>query len=135
MAGKYVVDACALIAYLRDEPGAEVLESLMADLQNDLSMHGVTLGEVYYDTRRVADQDSAWQVLTDVVGLPISVVRDLSDGFLAAAGEFKAGHRISYADAFVLALAQRTRASVITTDHHEFDPIEQTGQIVFHWLR
>ena len=135
MAGRYVVDACALIAYLRDEPGAGVLETLMADPQNILSMHAVNLGEVYYDTRRMRDVTVARQVLADVATLPVVIVRDLSDDLLIATGEFKVAHRISYADAFVLALAYGTGASVVTTDHHEFDPIAQTGQVKFYWLR
>lgn len=135
MAGRYVVDACALIAYLRDEPGAEVMEDLMTAPQNVLSMHAVTLGEVYYDTRRVRDVALARQVLADVAILPIAVVRDLSDDLLVAAGEFKVAHRISYADAFVLALAHSTGASVVTTDHREFDPVAQAGQVAFYWLR
>jgi predicted nucleic acid-binding protein len=135
VAGHYVVDACGLIAYLRDEPGAEVMEDLMTDPQNILSMHAITLGEIYYDTRRMRDATVARQVLADIAMLPIVIVRDLSDDLLISAGEFKVSHRISYADAFVLALARKAGASVITTDHHEFDPIAQTGQVAFRWLR
>ena len=35
--------------------------------------------------------------------------------------------RISFADAFALALAERLEIPLITTDHHEFDAVEQKG--------
>jgi len=50
-------------------------------------------------------------------------------------GKYKTSYRISYADAFVLALAEQEKAIVISTDHHEFDPVEKTGEIRFFWLR
>jgi predicted nucleic acid-binding protein len=43
--------------------------------------------------------------------------------------------RISFADAFTLALAERLHIPLITTDHHEFDAVEQKGHFRFLWLR
>ena len=39
----------------------------------------------------------------------------------------KVEERISFADAFALALAERLNIPLITTDHHEFDAVEQKG--------
>ncbi len=55
----YVLDACALIAYLRDESGGEVLESMLAEENKRFLLHGVTLGEVYYDSLRTVGKASA----------------------------------------------------------------------------
>jgi len=52
-----------------------------------------------------------------------------------AHGYFKTNYRLSFADCFVLALAQLQNASVITSDHHEFDAVEQSGACSFLWLR
>jgi predicted nucleic acid-binding protein len=43
--------------------------------------------------------------------------------------------RISFADAFALALAERPKIPLITTDHHEFDAVEQKGHFRILWLR
>jgi predicted nucleic acid-binding protein len=43
--------------------------------------------------------------------------------------------RISFADAFALALAERLNIPLVTTDHHEFDAIERKGHFRFMWLR
>ena len=42
-------DACAVIASLRQEPGAEVLKELMEQPTTFLAMHVCNLGEVSYD--------------------------------------------------------------------------------------
>jgi len=45
----HCLDACAVIAYLRQEPGAEVLKELIEHPNTFLTMHVCNLGEVYYD--------------------------------------------------------------------------------------
>ncbi len=42
---------------------------------------------------------------------------------------------VSVADSVALGLAKLKGASLVTTDHHEFDPIEEAGEMRFHWLR
>jgi hypothetical protein len=43
----YVLDACALLAYLRGEEGAEKIETLLLDNNNRCSAHAVNLCEKY----------------------------------------------------------------------------------------
>lgn len=131
----YVLDACALIAYLRDEPGADRIANLFDDAQHATFMHAITLGEVYYDTHRFSGVEMAHQVLNDLLSLPVTIVRDLSDSILIEAGNLKATYRISYADAFVLALAKQHQASVVTSDHHEFEPLSTETSLSFFWIR
>jgi hypothetical protein len=45
----HCLDACAVIAYLRNEPGAEILKNIIEQPQTFLAMHICNLGEVYYD--------------------------------------------------------------------------------------
>ncbi len=47
----YVLDACAMIAYLNDEPGADVVEAAMIDPMNQCYAHAVNLCEVFYQLR------------------------------------------------------------------------------------
>lgn len=131
----YVLDACALIAYLRDEPGADHISDIFDNMQHTVLIHAITLGEVYYDTHRFSGVDNAQQVLKDILSLPVTVIRELSDALLTDAGNFKASNRISYADSFVLALAQQKNAVIVTSDHHEFEPIDENTSISFLWIR
>ena len=47
------------------------------------------------------------------------------------AADFKARHRLSYADCFAAALAQQRRVELVTGDR-EFRPLE--SEIRIHWL-
>ncbi len=51
------------------------------------------------------------------------------------AGVIKVEERVSFADAFALALAERLNVPLVTTDHHELDAVEQKGHFRFLWLR
>jgi predicted nucleic acid-binding protein len=131
----YGLDACALIAYLRAEEGGNTLRTLLKEPDKRFVMHALNLGEVYYDTLRVAGQDKAHELFADIALLPIAVVWTVDVPLLESVGKYKTSYRISYADAFVLALAEQEKAIVISTDHHEFDPVEKAGEIRFFWLR
>ena len=133
---RYVLDSCALITYFRDEPGAGLLENLLAQApETKFWLHAINLGEVYYDTLRTFGSEVADQVFADILALPINILWDIEPDFLQAVGRFKVSHRMSYSDAWVLALAERESATVVSTDRHEFGPVEATGVLSFHWLR
>ena len=131
----YVIDACAFIAYIRKEEGGDKLQALLKNHNNRFFMHSVNLGEVYYDSLRVSDEKEPRELFEDIAKLPINIIWTLDIPFIELVGKYKTSHRISYADSFVLALAEREDAVVISTDHHEFDAIEQEGKLSFYWLR
>lgn len=45
----HCLDACAVIAYLRGESGAEMLKGIIERPETLLAIHVCNLGEVYYD--------------------------------------------------------------------------------------
>ena len=101
MPGK-VLDSFALIAYFRDEAGAEVVENLLvAAGKKDSSLHmsDVNYAEVKYSIVK-KDGADAWTEAAKVLqGLPIdfhATNRVLAD----IAADFKARFKISLADAF-----------------------------------
>jgi len=53
-----VIDASALIAFLRDEPGADVVENVLSAPEKCYA-HALNLCEVYYDFFRASNQDAA----------------------------------------------------------------------------
>lgn len=132
----YVLDACALIAFFRDEPGGDKLEALFAQApEKQFIIHSVNVGEIYYDTLRTSGITQATSIFKDIQSLPIKIVWSIDESLLVAVGRFKTQCRISYADAYVLALADREKACVISTDHHEFDAVDESGVVAFEWIR
>jgi PIN domain nuclease of toxin-antitoxin system len=132
---KYAVDACAVIAYLRDEEGSDKFENLLKISENQFVMHSVNLGEVYYDALRTSGKNRAQELFDDISQLPIKMIWNLDEQFIKTVGKYKTSYRVSYADCFLLALAEQESAIVISTDHHEFDVIENADELKFCWLR
>jgi len=119
-----VLDACAMIAYLRDEPGADVVEALLLDKNNSCVAHAVNLCEVFYDFTRAADENAALTAIADLESMGLVVREDMDRHFWQEAGKYKATiKKVSLADCFAIALTNRIQADLYTSDHHEFDPI------------
>jgi predicted nucleic acid-binding protein len=140
MAEAYVVDACALIAVLMDEEGSDILASKFAAALDESSgvsifMHKLNLLEVYYDVFRRLGKVIADSVVDEVKGNPITIVSDIDDGLFKEAGRLKASYSISLADTFAVSLAKANGAKLITSDHHEFDVLEEKGEASFLWIR
>ena len=133
-----VLDSFALIAYFRDEPGAETMEGLLISAgksagkkDSPLLMTDVNYAEVKYSIVK-KDGAAAWAEAAKVLqGLPIdfhSTTRGLAD----TAADFKARFKLSLADAFAAALAKERRAELVTGDL-EFKALEK--EIKVQWLR
>lgn len=132
---KYVIDACALIAFLQNEKGGDKLRELFKAPENIFFMHSVNLTEVYYDAVYVSGKEKAQELFETVGKLPIIILWDLDISFIKLVGKYKTSYKISFADCFVLAFAEKEKATVISTDHHEFDIIESAEELSFYWLR
>lgn len=129
-----VLDSFALIAYFRDEPGAEVMEHLLVTAgKKDAPLHmtDVNYAEVKYSIIK-KDGAEAWSEAAKILqSLPIdfhSTNRTLAD----AAADFKARFEISLADAFAAALAKEKKAELVTGDP-EFKALET--EIKINWLK
>jgi PIN domain nuclease of toxin-antitoxin system len=134
---RYVLDACALIAYFNDEVGAEKVEELLERARQgeaQLYVAAVNAYEVYYDSLK-RDAGQAQQLLEDVYAMPLTMVEPLDRSLMQSAGEFKTKHRISLADSIALGLSRRFDALLVSSDHHEFDTIEREGIVQFWWIR
>ena len=133
MAATQVLDSYALLALLRDEPGAEIVAGLLerASQQNrSVHMTEVNYAEVQYTIRR-KDGETVWaSIASELLAAPIefhAADRRLAD---VAAG-FKARFKISLADAFAAALAKERKAELVTGDL-EFRALEK--EIKIRWL-
>ncbi|OQX22465.1 MAG: hypothetical protein BWK80_30375 [Desulfobacteraceae bacterium IS3] len=102
--------------------------------ENEFFMHSVNLTEVYYDAVYVSGEEKAQELFEKIAELPIIILWDLNVSFIKLVGKYKTSYRISFADAFVQALAEKEKAIVVSTDHHEFDAIERAGELSIYWL-
>jgi PIN domain nuclease of toxin-antitoxin system len=120
----YVLDASAMIAYLRDEPGADVVEAALLDANNQCSAHAFNLCEVFYDFYRSGGAGDAAQAIADLEAMGVAERNDLDRAFWQEVGRLKAVHaRVSLADCCGIALTNRTGGEFLTADHHELDPL------------
>ncbi len=133
MSQTYVLDAFALLTYLRGEPGAErVLDLLLRARSGEarLCFCLVNYGEVLYISERQGGRPAVEEAIRIIDHLPLEIIpadRDLT----FAAAHLKARYPISYADAFAAALAQKLGATLVTGDP-EFREVEAVVKI--EWL-
>ncbi|MDR1471339.1 MAG: PIN domain-containing protein [Synergistaceae bacterium] len=135
---KYILDACALIAYLNDEPGADIVSSFLEKMENcfaSLLLHKINLLEVYYGYYRERGKYLADEMLEDILSSDIQILGDISNDMLMEAGRFKGSYSLSLGDAILLAAASVSGSAVLTCDHHEFDVVEKEEMIAFEWIR
>ena len=130
-----VLDACALIAYLRNESGADYVSNLLADPVNQSAIHAINLCEVYYDFIRSASEARAQLAVNRIYALGIIVRDDLDTPFWQDVGRLKVAHRISLADCFAVAMTHRMGGTLVTSDHHEFDPLARAGICLITFIR
>ena len=129
----FILDSYALLAYLGDEQGRERVEELLRQAKSkhiQLYLCTINLGELLYITERKRGLTSAQKVQALIETLPITLV-EASRNLVLDAAHIKANYPISYADAFVAALAKRENATVLTGDP-EFKTL--TGTIKIEWL-
>jgi len=135
---RYVFDACALIAFFNDEPGAEVVEKLLLDATQRkcaIAMNKYNLLEVYYGYLKANGEAFAENILSIVENSCIHVDYVLTDTLFRYAANFKASYRMSLADAMALAQASIEPAILVTADHHELDALSENSTIEFLWIR
>lgn len=128
-----VLDSYGLLAYFEGEAGKDTMIEVFRsarDSGKDLLLSVVHWGEVYYITLREAGLQRADEVAHLISTLPIEVVP--ADLHLAKqAAEFKAKHRMSYADCFAAALAKLRKVELVTGDK-EFRQVEDEVKLL--WL-
>jgi PIN domain nuclease of toxin-antitoxin system len=132
---RHALDACALIAYLRGEAGGTVVDAFLSAHTDTCYAHAINLLEVYYDFIRKHNEPTARQALKDLADSGVTTRRDMNRAFLFSVGQHKARGGISVADCFCIVLAQTLSAQVVTSDHHEFDPLIPLGIVPIHFIR
>lgn len=137
-----VLDACAVLAYLNDEAGADVVERLLTSEDEITLLHAVNYVEIHYISVRRLGTTGAEGVERDIQDLGITVRRDMDVDICRAAAEMRVivldaerGGRGSLADSFCAALAEREECRVVTSDGKDFEPIERAGRCTIDTFR
>ena len=125
-----------MLAFLRKEAGAETMRGIVSDPSRHCLAHSINLCEVYYDFVRTSGEEAAHQSIQDLFFAGVEERDDIDMEFWQAAGQLKVHPgRISLADCFCIALAQRVGGEVVTADHHEFDSLVPLGFCSFRFIR
>ncbi len=134
MMKNYLFDAFPLLCWLQEEPGYELIDDLLTEAEtgkSSISMHIINLGEVFYRLCRVSGTKRAEEILERIRMLPIRIL-SISDEEVMAAAKIKAKYPISYADAFAVAKAVQSRATVVTGDP-EYKKVSKVIEIL--WVK
>jgi len=131
----YILDACAMIAFLRKEPGADLVRRVIVDSANVCYAHAINLCEVYYDFWRVGGKSAAEQSIEDLLLFGIIEQNDFDTDFWKEVGRVKADNRASLADCCAIVLAIKLAGIVLTSDHGEFDKIAQDSVCQVEFIR
>ena len=128
-----ILDSYALLAYLGGEPGQPRIVDALKDAKEGrcrLLMCMINFGEVLYMTERRRGFSAAQSVQALIEHLPIEL-HNANRNVVLDAAHVKANHAISYADAFVVAIAKR-EGGVILTGDPEFKSVEELVPV--EWL-
>ncbi|MBU0561097.1 MAG: type II toxin-antitoxin system VapC family toxin [Bacteroidetes bacterium] len=130
---RYVLDSYALIAYAEGEKGVDQVAEMLKDSLSgkaEIFLCVINWGEMYYIALREGGKKRAELYKNTFARYPITIVEANKELTLQAA-QYKAFHKMSYADAFAVALAKNRKAVLVTGDK-EFRTVE--GDIKISWI-
>jgi predicted nucleic acid-binding protein len=152
--GKFVLDACALLALLNKEKGGDKVNELFKQAKAGeitLYMSIVNLIEVFYGLIRDQGLDRAVEILKQIDNTPLKIVDTIPPPIYHEASRLKGANKMSLADAIGIATAESLNAAFVTSDHqegnlrlrfatarlrvHELDAVEKHESFSFFWFR
>ena len=131
-----MLDACALIALLKNEAGSDIVADAYKEAERGeagIIMNRVNLLEVFYGYYRDDGKAYASNIMAGIEQSVIAI-SEFDKTLFPEAGRLKASYKISLSDSIVLAQALVTSGKLLTADRHEFDPINGREPISFHWI-
>jgi len=134
----FVLDACALLAVLAMEKGAENIRNLFqktVDHQAILIMNKFNFLEVYYKIYKAYGKAEADNLLKTMEQMPVTLKDILTDDIFKEAGRLKSKYKLSLADSIAIAESIISKGSLVTADHHEIEPVETAEKINITWFR
>jgi len=134
----FVLDACALLAALAMEKGAENIRDLFQEAVDNraaLIMNKLNFLEVYYKIYKAYGKAEADNLFKTMEQMPVTIKDTLTNEVFKEAGRLKTKYKLSLADSIAVAESIINKASLVTADHHEIEPIETAEKINVTWFR
>lgn len=75
--------------------------------------------------------EEAWAKADEILG----VLQKADPQFIKRVGRWKVDHGLPLGDAFAAATAEENGCPLVTTDHNDFEAVEQAGDLHIVWLR
>ncbi len=114
---KYVLDASAVIAFLRDEPGALTVRDIFLNAEGDIHIHAVNAIEVHYKMASFGGESAATDALHDLAAMGVAIYDSLPPPLCVRASHFKSRYPfLSLGDSVCVAFGEHLRAVILTTD-------------------
>ncbi|MCU0388825.1 MAG: type II toxin-antitoxin system VapC family toxin [Chitinophagaceae bacterium] len=113
-----ILDSYAMLAFFRNENGADFIEGLLVEASEgriQLVMTAINAGEVYYMSVRKDGQATAEKVWDALLNFPIDF-HHIDIDFSLKAARIKATYKMSFADAFAASLAIDLNGLLVTGD-------------------
>lgn len=122
----FVLDTSALLCLKENEPGASEVEAILRQhgKKDTVYVCFMSVMEFAYILEQEQGEAAAREGVLQLKQLPLRVVESDEPLGLAAA-KIKAGHRLSVADAWIAATAERLGATLVHKDP-EFTPLAKT---------
>ena len=134
----YFFDACALIALLAGEEGAENVMKLLQDAIDEkiiIKMNQINLLEVYYHLCRVYNQNEANRIIDKIKESPIEIVIGLQGNVFNEAGRLKSEYKIPLGDSIAIAECIVNKGILVTSDYNDLAKFEETENVKIIWFR
>ena len=128
---RYVLDTSALLTLIEDEAGADQVQTLLEQATRgevSLLVSFISFMEVYYISLQERGQEEAQERVQLMAALPVLRVES-TETLAVFAGQLKAAHRLSVADAWIAALAQERDATLVHKDP-EFEQLEAVVKVL-----
>jgi predicted nucleic acid-binding protein len=119
------------MTFLENEAGADQVADLFEQAKAgaiNLFLSFVTFTEIYYITLQKRGKEFARERLEALETLPVKRIESNAK-IGKIAGDFKAAHRLSFADAWIAALAKNKNATLVHKDP-EFEYLESQLNII-----
>ncbi|NPV74410.1 MAG: type II toxin-antitoxin system VapC family toxin [Pelotomaculum sp.] len=115
-----IFDAFAVLCWMQEEPGSSYVNHLMEEAEKGtvkIYISAINAGEIYYRLIKSGKAREAASFLSDVKNkvFPWEVVAATNTRVWEAA-KLKGEYRLSYADAFAVALAKEKGGKIVTRD-------------------
>jgi predicted nucleic acid-binding protein len=138
MSDTFILDACALIALLAGEPGAENVKEIIQDAVDGnvtIKINQINLLEVYYKICNVYNQNEANRTIEKIREFPIEIIVGLKESVFNEAGRIKSKHKIPLGDSIAVAESIICKGILVTSDHNDLEKIEKVENIKINWFR